>query len=701
MNKIKPMKTMKKIITTIIFLLAIGTFSFAQENVEFKGSNFKDNKDEYKEAMDQMDLGDEEFEKGFQAIFSSQDPTDFFRKAMVHYKVPQELNPNNANLNYKIGVCKIYTADKQNSIPYIKKAQKLDAECSDFIDYFMGYALQLEGEFNDAKTFYKKFSINYKKADDFARYVKQREMECDNLKKAIDNPERVWVDNVQDVNTKYDEFAPSITTDGGSMVFTSDRENGREPNEYGVYDQDIYKTYFDNGSWSKPLAMKGNINSPADDISCNLSYDGNRMLLSREQNGYFHLYESVKNGGTWGALNEFPSSINMKGGNIKFGAYSFDNLRIYFGKIIDGSKSGFDMYFCKAMDPTQYKYGGPSPAGTFLNSQFHDGPMYLTPDGKTIYFSSEGHNSLGGYDIYMSKNIQGQWSKPVNLGYPINTQYDDMFFAATANKKFAYISSNREGGSGGFDIYKVTFWGPEKQLVVDVEDYLLAGVAQPIADNQMEGSVEVNNTSLTVFKGKTIDALTRKPVATKIDIIDNGTGSVIKTIETDDQRGKFLMSLVAGKNYGIAVKADGYLFHSENFDIPDGSDYNLVNKVVELKNIAVGSKIALRNIFFATGKADLRSESYTELDRLVKLLNDVPSLEVEISGHTDNTGSAVINEELSRDRAKAVVDYLVSKGIKKGRLTSAGYGSSQPIASNASAEGRQQNRRTEFKILKN
>ena len=150
-----------------------------------------------------------------------------------------------------------------------------------------------------------------------------------------------------------------------------------------------------------------------------------------------------------------------------------------------------------------------------------------------------------------------------------------------------------------------------------------------------------------------------------------------------------------------AVKAKGYLFHSENFDIPDNSGDNLVNKVIELKNIAIGSKIALRNVFFDTGKSTLRAESNGELDRILKLLKDVPTLKIEISGHTDNTGSASINQSLSQQRAEAVVTYLKAKGIAAARLTAKGYGSSKPVTSNGNEEGRQQNRRTEFEIKGN
>jgi outer membrane protein OmpA-like peptidoglycan-associated protein len=318
-----------------------------------------------------------------------------------------------------------------------------------------------------------------------------------------------------------------------------------------------------------------------------------------------------------------------------------------------------------------------------------------------MYIASEGHESMGGYDIFVSKKVQGQWTTPVNMGYPINTPYDDFFYASTANGKFAYISSNRAGGKGGFDIYKVTYWGEEKKPILETEDYLLASIAMPVKDHTIEKSVEVKKKSLTVFKGTTIDAISRKPVEAQIEITDNSTGKVIETFTTNSATGKFIITLNSGKNYGIAVKATGYLFHSENFDIPDGSDDNLVSKIIELKNIAVGSKIALRNIFFDVNKSTLRPESNAELDRLVKLMKDVPNLKIEISGHTDNTGSAALNESLSQSRAEAVVAFLASKGIASNRMTAKGYGSSRPVASNNNEDGKQQNRRTEFEIKGN
>lgn len=442
------------------------------------------------------------------------------------------------------------------------------------------------------------------------------------------------------------------------------------------------------------------MNTPNDEVVNNLYYDGTKLLLHRELDGQTDIFESHLNGANWMNANQLPYQISSDRNNEKYASYNFDGYKMYFCREVSSRSTGYDVMFAGLRSTITGEYGAGTQVST-VNSKFNDGPIYLAIDGETMYIASQGHGSMGGYDIFVSYKKQGIWSKPENMGYPINTPYDDFFFANTANGKFAYIASNRAGGKGGFDLYKVTFWGEPKEPAYDMEDYLLASVASPIKDPQIAATAEINRSSLTVFKGKTIDAITGKAVEAEIDIIDNETGKVIEQFTTNSATGKFLLSLQAGKNYGISVKAEGYLFHSENFDIPNGSAYQLVNKTIELKNIAVGSKIALRNIFFDVGSANLRATSNTELDRLVQLLKDVHSLKIEISGHTDNTGSASLNDQLSQDRAQAVVDYLINHGIAKDRITAKGYGSSQPIASNATAAGRQENRRTEFEIIAN
>ncbi|WP_417266288.1 OmpA family protein [Brumimicrobium sp.] len=670
------------------------------QNVDFKRSNFKDDVDGFKAATDAISNGTPFFEEGTLAVFEVRDPGLAFKKALIEFEKAQAFNPNNALNNYRIGVAYIHSTSPYKAIPFLKKAHELDPSCDPFLYYYHGNAMQLEGDFQAAKASYKAFEANYRKSDNFSKFVSMRNREIAFAEKSIANPVRCWVDNMESLNTEFDEIAPAITTDGSEIIFSSNRPNGNKPNEVGNYDHDIYISYNDEGTWQKVKPIPGSVNTSLDDIVNNLSYDGTKMLLHKDNGGQTDIYESVLNGANWGTPVIMPHQISASRTNDMYASYSHDGYNITFARGNENNNRGTNIMFSGMQSKMKKNYGTASAIGA-VNSAFNDGPVYMHIDGRTMYIASQGHESVGGYDIFVSHRVQGNWSKPVNMGYPINTPYDDFFFAATANGKFAYISSNRPGGAGGFDIYKVTFWGEPKNPIVDVEDYLLASIAKPIKDPQIEDVVSVNKVSLTVFKGKTIDAITSKAVEASIEITDNKTGQVIERFTTNSATGKFLLSLTAGKNYGIAVKAEGYLFHSENFDIPDGSEYNLINKTIELKNIAVGSKIALRNIFFDVGKATLRSESNAELDRLVSLLKDVPSLKVEISGHTDNTGSASTNNVLSQERADAVVVYLKSKGISAGRLTAKGYGSSQPIATNNSAQGRQENRRTEFEIIAN
>lgn len=689
-----------KNIYSIVLFLAVSAFSFGQ-NVEFKSSNFKDDKEGLKKANDAIKAGDEFLTLGNEALFNVQDVGLNYKKALQQYEIAQKFNPKNAELNYKIGVCHANSTDPFLSIAYFKKAKELDPACHPFLNYYYGYALQLEGDFDGAIKSYETFEAEYRKADNFAKFVSQRKKESAAAKKAVQTPLRVWVDNIKELNSPQDDLAPSISTDGGELVMTSNRKNNNQPNEVGGYDDDIYSSTLYEGKWDLPTRLNGPINSGSDDVSNTISYDGTKMLLHRQgEGGQMDIFESKLVGLNWTDPVRVSNQISTLKSNEKYACYNDDGYRIYFTRDNEGKTNGTEVYFSALQSKMRQDFTGSSPVTT-VNSKFNEGPIYISIDGETMYFASEGFESLGGYDIFVSKKIQGQWTVPVNMGYPINTPYDDFFFAPTANGKFAYIASNRAGGSGGFDIYKVTFWGEEKKPLTDVEDYLLASVVMPVKDNQIEAKVDVNKKTLTVFKGTTIDAMTKKAVESSIEITDNVTGKVIETFTTNSATGKFILTLPSGKNYGIAVKAPGYLFHSENFDIPVGSADALINKTIELKNIAIGSKIALRNIFFDVAKANLRPESNAELDRLVKLMQDVPKLTIEISGHTDNTGSATANEALSQKRAEAVVAYLTSKGIAASRMTAKGYGMNKPVATNTTDEGRQQNRRTEFEIKGN
>jgi outer membrane protein OmpA-like peptidoglycan-associated protein len=338
--------------------------------------------------------------------------------------------------------------------------------------------------------------------------------------------------------------------------------------------------------------------------------------------------------------------------------------------------------------------------GTPINTKYDEEGVFMHPDGVTMYFCSKREGSMGGYDIFYCENDgAGNWSEPINIGYPVNTPDDDVFFVVAGNARYAFYSSAREDGYGLQDIYRITFLGPEKMMVVGSEDVLIASSTATIQQKVEQEVVEVKKVRLTIMKGTITDALSEEPVEATIEIVDNEKNELISTLTSNSKTGKYLVSLPSGKNYGIAVKADGYLFYSENVNIPEATAYQEVTKDIVLSKVGIGSKIVLKNIFFDYGKETLRETSFPELDRLVALLNSYPEMKIEIGGHTDSHGGLQFNTQLSEARAKSVVDYLVEKGISKPRLSYKGYAYLQPIATNDTDEGRQQNRRVEFKVI--
>jgi outer membrane protein OmpA-like peptidoglycan-associated protein len=311
--------------------------------------------------------------------------------------------------------------------------------------------------------------------------------------------------------------------------------------------------------------------------------------------------------------------------------------------------------------------------GPVINTKEDEQGVFLHADGRTLYFSSKGHGSGGGYDLFRSVQEESGWSEPKALGAPLNTPGDDLYLVFLADGKTAYMSSERSGGMGEKDLYEVKF--------------------TPLPGRKAQDPL------LTVLKGQVIDEETKQPVEGDIEITDNAKNVSISKQRSNSSTGNFLLSLPSGKNYGISVSASGYLFHSENFDLQDTATYKEVVKVIELKKVKVGKTIVLNNVFYDFDKATLRPESSTELDALVQLLKDNEKLRIELGSHTDDKGADDYNLKLSDARAASVVAYLVGKGIAQDRLVAKGYGESTPVASNETDEGRQQNRRTEFKVL--
>ena len=680
---------MRKITTLLLILFVTTTVA---QNVEFTKDNFKDKKDGLKEAKNNIEKGDDLFKNG----------SLFYKLALDPYLAAQKFNPNNAMLNYKIGKCYLYSNYKLKSIPYLEKALSLNPNVDPQLHYVLAKAYHLDMQWDKAIQEFKIFQQSLGKGEELAQLKEEAAKhieECNTGKEMVQHPVRVVIDNVgPEINSQYPDYGPVISADESIMLFTSRRPNttgGKIDAQINEPFEDIYVSTRRAGKWTTAVNMGPPINTDDHDANSGLSADGQKFLIYIGKNNG-DLYEAELKGSTWSKPEAMNKNINTDF-HESSACYSPDGKSVYFvSDKPDGGLGDRDIYV--SVKEKKDKWGKAVNLGNVINTKYGEEGCFMHPDGKTLYFSSQGHKTMGGYDIFKSVYENGKWSEPENLGYPINTPDDDVFFVVSASGKHGYYSSVSANGYGEKDIYVVTFLGPEKKMILNNEDNLLASLAAPIKETVIAPVVEVKNASLTILKGVITDALTTKPLEATIELIDNQKNEVVASFTSNSATGKYLVSLPAGKNYGIAVKKEGYLFHSENFDIPVSAAFQEVVKDIALKNVAVGTKIILKNIFFDFDKATLRPESTNELQRLIALLTDVPTLKIEISGHTDAKGAADYNQKLSQNRAKAVVDYLVKAGIVSDRLTFVGYGKDQPIATNDTDEGRQLNRRTEFKI---
>lgn len=482
------------------------------------------------------------------------------------------------------------------------------------------------------------------------------------------------------INSEFNDYAPVITADGGYMYFTSRRpytEKEKTKNRESKEER-IYEAIWDEqtNSWLQAEPLPSDVNLIKRNVSnVAISNDGQRLLIYQDDKyGNGDIYEAYLSGSTWSAPLSLGSVINSEA-HESSATIAPDGKTIYFVSERKGGIGGRDIW--KATKGSDGEWGEAENLGNKINTKEDEEGVFIHPDGKTLYFSSKGHNTMGGYDIFKSELRNGEWSKPTNMGAPINTPEDELFFVLAANGKTGYYATGRNGGV--INIYEIRFI--------------------PIAKDDKEPAS--TGPQLTVFKGVIKDCETGLPIQATIEVTDNEKNEVIATYNSNSQTGRYLISLPSGKNYGININAEGFLFSSQSFDLTSDSlsVYNEVTKDVCLNKIKVGTKVVLKNIFFDFNKSTLRSESIAELNRLKRILNDNSTMKIEIGGHTDSKGSAEYNKKLSNDRAQSVVNYLIENGISASRLTYIGYGKDQPVATNETEEGRQENRRVEFKVI--
>ncbi len=442
-------------------------------------------------------------------------------------------------------------------------------------------------------------------------------------------------------------------------------------------------------------------NTESNEAVVGISADGNKLLIYRgnEDNGKLELitYNSEKL--KWSKSKVVSRNLLSKDGETSAALSSDGTELFYVSRNRDLTAGGKDILYTTLNE--KGKWEDPRNIGGLINTPYDEEGVFLTADGKHLYFASKGHNTMGGFDIFRSERAaNGGWSAPENLGYPINTPDDEVLYILDMSGDYGYYSTIREGGLGSKDIYKVIFLGSEKELITSTKDQLVAGPG-----DQKRGFLTLPvlpelDTSIVVT-GHVLDTLDGvHPLIASLTYMDpEGYIREIRTISNDS--GVYVARLPEATIYGVEINATGYLYFLDIIDLTNQSGEAKVVQDFYLQKIEVGTKVVLENIYFQTGKSVLRPESNDALDQVLRFLENNPDMKLEISGHTDNTGSLRINQKLSRERAKAVVTYLVVRGIPETMLVYEGYADSQPVAPNDTTEGRKKNRRVEFKVLSN
>lgn len=482
------------------------------------------------------------------------------------------------------------------------------------------------------------------------------------------------------VNSEDPEYYPCITADDGTLIYTR-RVKAPEIQPWGMQ-EDFYVSRRDiDGNWKSSIPLPVVNTRAFNEGAGTLSPDGRFLIFTKcaladgsyggslQGEGSCDLFISRRIGDRWSVPQNLGTPVNSSHWETQPSMAS-DGRTIYYirGSVArDGIKS-MDIWTTTMGDDGTWSK--PEKLGPNINTPMQEESVQIHPDGRTLYFSSNGHPGFGGLDIYMSrKQADGSWGAALNLGYPINTGSDENSLLVNAQGDIAYFASDRPGGLGDLDLYSFALY-PE---------------ARPLP--------------ITYIRGRVYDKLTDASVEADVQLFDLATGELATGTYSDPKTGEFLVCLPSGRSYALNASASGYLFFSQNYDVAAGTPKDPITLDVPLSALTAGSSIALRNIFFNTASAELLPASNTELEKLVKLLQNNPSLRIELGGHTDNVGADSANLTLSDQRAKAVREFVVSKGIDAERITAKGYGETMPIATNDTEAGKAQNRRTEVKVL--
>ena len=513
-------------------------------------------------------------------------------------------------------------------------------------------------------------------------------------KNAIQNPKPFNPINIgPGINTEYAEYFPTLTVDGKNLLFTRLLPvKGGSKNDFSDQQEDFYYSNFIDNVWSRAVSLPPNINTENNEGAPSIAPDGKGLIFvacsdasgqyygpNRTGKGSCDLFYTKKIGVRWTDPVNLPGKINSSNWETQ-PSLSADGKTLYFIRGVrgrDGRKNA-DIYVSFLQNDGTWGEARPLP--NHINTPQAEESVHIHPDGKTLYFASRGHIGMGGSDLYVTRlDENGNWSKPENLGYPINTLYDENSLMVSPTGEIAYFASDRSGGYGNLDLY------------------------------YFELPIELQPTKTYYFDGYVFDEKTSNPIPGHFELRDLTSGKTVIISDADAVDGTFTVALPINKSYAIQVTFPGYFPYSLHFDMKLAEDQQSYHLNIPLNPLTSKKENVLANVFFDLNKSTLREESKIELNEFANYLLQNKALKIELGGHTDSRGNALENTKLSTERAKSVHDYLIAKGVPSTQLSYKGYGSTQPIYSDEvidkmisekeKEKAHQANRRTIYKVI--
>ena len=592
-------------------------------------------------------------------------------QAIKGFEKTLEIAPDFIEANFMLGDIYIDTKDMEKAKKYYLNGVLTDSSYYTKGWYWLANIEMNDGNYDMAKQYFSIFLTLDKDNKDLQPLANKGIKEAEFREYAIANPIPFTPQNMgKMINTPYDEYLPALTADEQTLVITRKEPRKSTTTAMTPEEEDFYISTLDtNGNWTMAERVSEPLNSNDNEGAQCISQDGRFIVFTicgEGGLGSCDLYWSKKIGDRWSKPRNLGAAVNSRYWDSQ-PSFSIDGKTLYFTSNRPGGKGGKDIW--KTTLNENGRWNKAVNLGNSINTTQDETCPFIHYDDQTLYFASNGHIGMGGFDIFYSRKLNDTtWSMPTNIGYPINTSGEEMNLIVGASGNTAIFSSDKLDGYGGQDLYSFELY----------ED------ARPVPTTYMKGIV--------------FDEKTNQRLAADFRIIDLENENEVVSATADPVTGSFLISLPVNKNYALNVSMDGYLFHSENIELLSGTPEEPFLKNVGMKQLSVGESVVLKNVFFETNKYDLKDESRVELMKLHSFMQNNPAVSIEISGHTDNVGNDNDNQTLSENRAQAIYNFLIENGIEADRLAYKGYGETQPIDTNDTEEGRANNRRSEFKI---